>query len=65
MLGSCPNQEVFVGEEKVQGFCRNLQRKMVADFDDIDLPTIDRYLSKYADELKHNGYVLSKGKRSK
>jgi len=25
------------------------------------LSTIDRYLTQYADELKHNGYVLSKG----
>lgn len=35
---------------------------MVADFDDIDLSTIDYYLSQYADELKHNRYVLSAGK---
>jgi len=36
---------------------------MVADFFEIDLSTIDRYLEKYSDELKHNGYILSKGKR--
>lgn len=40
-------------------------KKMVADFYDVDLSTIDRYLSQYADELKHNGYVLSKGKQLK
>lgn len=38
---------------------------MVAEIYDVDLSTIDRYLSQYADELKHNGYVLSKGKRLK
>ena len=40
-------------------------KKMVAEFYDVDLSTIDRYLSQYADELKHNGYVLSKGKQLK
>lgn len=40
-------------------------KKMVADFYDVDLSTIDRYLSQYADELRHNGYVLSKGKQLK
>lgn len=38
-------------------------KKMVADFYEVDLSTIDRYLSQYAEELKHNGYVLSKGKQ--
>ncbi|HUI32481.1 MAG TPA: hypothetical protein VLY84_02610 [Dysgonamonadaceae bacterium] len=36
-------------------------KQMVADFFEIDTSTIDRYLAKYADELKHNGYILSKG----
>lgn len=40
-------------------------KKMVADFYEVDISTIDRYLSQYAEELKHNGYVLSKGKRLK
>lgn len=40
-------------------------KKMVVDFYEVDLSTIDRYLSQYADELKHNGYVLSKGKKMK
>ncbi|MCC8071267.1 MAG: DNA-binding protein [Bacteroidales bacterium] len=40
-------------------------KKMVAEFYDVDISTIDRYLSQYADELKHNGYVLSKGKQLK
>lgn len=40
-------------------------KAIVADFYDIDISTIDRYLSKYADELKHNGYVLIKGKTLK
>jgi hypothetical protein len=40
-------------------------KKMVADFYEVDSSTIDRYLTQYADELKHNGYVLSKGKQLK
>lgn len=40
-------------------------KQMVADFYEVDTSTIDRYLSNYADELKHNGYVLSKGKQLK
>lgn len=40
-------------------------KKMVADLYEVDLSTIDRYLSQYAEELKHNGYVLSKGKQLK
>ncbi|MDE6159460.1 MAG: DNA-binding protein [Bacteroidaceae bacterium] len=40
-------------------------KKMVADFYEVDLSTVDRYLSLYTDELKHNGYVLSKGKQLK
>ncbi|MCM1077568.1 MAG: hypothetical protein NC411_09445 [Bacteroides sp.] len=40
-------------------------KKMVADFYEVDMSTIDRYLSQYAEELKHNGYVLSKGKQLK
>ena len=36
-------------------------KKMVADFYEVDISTIDRYLTQYSDELKHNGYVLSKG----
>jgi hypothetical protein len=38
---------------------------MIADFYEVDSSTIDRYLTQYADELKHNGYVLSKGKQLK
>lgn len=40
-------------------------KKMVADFYEVDPSTIDRYLSQYGDELKHNGYILSKGKQLK
>lgn len=40
-------------------------KKMVADFFGVDTSTIDRYLSVNGDELKHNGYVLSKGKQLK
>ena len=40
-------------------------KQMVADFYDVDVSTIDRYLSIYAEELKYNGYILSKGKQLK
>jgi hypothetical protein len=37
-------------------------KKMVADFYDVDLSTINRYIAKYEDELKYNGYFLCRGK---
>ncbi|MFP4548748.1 MAG: DNA-binding protein [Fidelibacterota bacterium] len=40
-------------------------KKMVADFYEIDERTIDRYLEKFSDELKHNGYILIRGKSLK
>lgn len=40
-------------------------KQMVAEFFEVDERTIDRYLEKYSDELKHNGYILSKGKQLK
>ena len=40
-------------------------KKMVADFYHVDISTIDRCLSSNADELKHNGYILCKGKQLK
>lgn len=40
-------------------------KKMVADFYEVDVSTINRYLSEYVDELQHNGYVLYRGKRLK
>ncbi|MDK2978674.1 MAG: hypothetical protein PWP52_1388 [Bacteroidales bacterium] len=40
-------------------------KQMVADFFEVDTSTIDRYLEKYSDELKHNGYILSRGKQLK
>ncbi len=42
-----------------------LTKQMVADFFEIDDRTIERYLEKCSDELKHNGYVLMRGKRLK
>ncbi len=38
-------------------------KEMVANFFEIDISTIDRYLGKYETELKHNGYILTKGKQ--
>lgn len=40
-------------------------KKMVAEFYHVDISTIDRYLYANGDELKHNGYILSKGKQLK
>lgn len=40
-------------------------KAMVADFFQIDISTIDRYLTTHENELKHNGYILSKGKQLK
>ena len=40
-------------------------KKMVADYYEVDVSTIDRYLTTYSDELKHNGYVLCRGKHLK
>lgn len=40
-------------------------KQMVADFFEVDTSTIDRYLEKYSEELKHNGYILSRGKSLK
>lgn len=42
-----------------------LTKQMVSEFFEVEERTIERYLEKYADELKHNGYVLMKGKRLK
>ena len=42
-----------------------LTKKMVAEFYGVDVSTIDRYLASNGDELKHNGYVLCKGKSLK
>lgn len=40
-------------------------KSMVADFFEVEERTIERYVEKFADELKHNGYVLTKGKTLK
>ncbi len=40
-------------------------KKMVADFYDVDISTIDRYLMQNTEELQHNGYVLCRGKKLK
>lgn len=40
-------------------------KRMVADFFEVDVSTIDRYLEKYSEELKHNGYILSRGNQLK
>jgi len=37
-------------------------KKMIAEFYDVDISTIDRYLHDHESELKHNGYILIRGK---
>lgn len=40
-------------------------KKMVAEFYDVDLSTINRYIAQYEDELKYNGHFLCRGKSLK
>ena len=40
-------------------------KEMVVEFFEVDSSTINRYLATYEEELKHNGYILSKGKQLK
>ncbi len=40
-------------------------KQMVADFYDVDERTIERCVEQNLEELKHNGYILSKGKQLK
>lgn len=42
-----------------------LTKQMIADFFEVEERTIERYLERHAEELKHNGYVLMRGKRLK
>lgn len=39
--------------------------KMVADFYEIDIRTVKRYIENYEDEIKHNGYSILKGAKLK
>ncbi len=49
---------LFEGEYK-------FTKSMVAQFFNIDERTLERYLEQYQEELKHNGYVLMRGKSLK
>lgn len=40
-------------------------KSMVAEFYEIDERTVDRYLEQHENELKNNGYILTKGKQLK
>jgi len=40
-------------------------KEMVIEFFEIDISTLNRYLANFEVELKHNGYILSKGKHLK
>jgi hypothetical protein len=40
-------------------------KQMVADFYEVDISTINRYLSEFENELKYNGYFLCRGKSLK
>ena len=40
-------------------------KKMIVEFYEIDERTVERYLEKYNTELKHNGYIIIRGKRIK
>lgn len=49
---------LFEGEYK-------FTKRMLSDFFEIDVRTINRYLDNYSDELKNNGYELLKGQKLK
>jgi hypothetical protein len=38
---------------------------MLVEFFEVDTTNINRHLETYKEELKHNGYILSKGKQMK
>jgi hypothetical protein len=38
-----------------------LTKQMVADFYEVDIRTISRYIENHQEELEHNGYFLCKG----
>ncbi len=40
-------------------------KEMLVQFFNVDISTLNRYLATYEEELKHNGYILSKGKQLK
>ena len=40
-------------------------KKMVADFYEVEERTIERLLEEHGDELKYNGYILSRCKKLK
>ena len=40
-------------------------KQQISEFFQIDVYTIERYLENYENELKHNGYVVLKGKKLK
>lgn len=40
-------------------------KQQISDFYQIDIATIERYLENYENELKHNGYIVLKGKKLK
>jgi hypothetical protein len=40
-------------------------KAMIAEFYEVDISTIDRYLSSYSEELSHNGYILLRGNKLK
>lgn len=40
-------------------------KQEISDFYQIDIATIERYLENYDNELKHNGYIVLKGKKLK
>ncbi|PHS33627.1 MAG: DNA-binding protein [Alkaliphilus sp.] len=54
------NIKGIIFEEKI-----TFTKGMIAVFYDVDIRTIERYTTKFSDELKINGYEILKGKRLK
>ena len=42
-----------------------LTKEMVASFFEVDVRTVERYISSFNDELKSNGYEVLRGKKLK
>ncbi len=42
-----------------------LTKQMVADFYEVDIRTISRYIENNQEELEHNGYFICKGEKLK
>ncbi len=65
------NNDIALAEIQEKTDCRGIlwegklffTKEIVATFFEVDIRTIERYLSEYSDELKSNGYEVLRGER--